>query len=464
MTFYLKHRSQTIEELDLKSVRETLRKIVDSGNIPHAFLFSGPKGTGKTSAARILAKILNCEKEGKEPCNKCEQCTLITKSRNLDVVELDAASNRGIDDIRSLRDKIALAPAKARKKVYIIDEAHMLTTEAANAFLKTLEEPPEHVYFILATTNPEKLPATIRSRLTNIIFTKANKEEITRQLTRIAKKEKLKVEKEVYEQIALASEGSFRDAAKLLEQLALESKNINKEIADKLLGIFGNVSIEEAINLLHKRDVKKLLIKIEEMVAHGENIVNFLDYLLERFQKALLAKKGIGEEDLVDYSEEEILDILEILQKARKETVFSVIPQLPLEIAIVLWCKKTKNSLKPVSFNPDKTKDKLDPELWSKILSFVKSKNTSVEALLRAAKPLDFNGSTLTLGVYYRFHKERLETVNSRKTLEEVVKKVMGVPVRVSYTLVGKEKTPKDTLTQVTKKDIIEVAKEIFGN
>ncbi|MBU2036468.1 DNA polymerase III subunit gamma/tau, partial [Patescibacteria group bacterium] len=168
-TYYLKYRPQTIEQLDIKEIRESLSKILKSGKIPHAFLFSGPKGTGKTSAARILAKIVNCEKPKVKgvPCNKCDQCKSITNGNNIDVIELDAASNRGIDDIRALREAVKLSAAKAQKKVYIIDEAHMLTLEASNALLKTLEEPPSHVIFILATTNPEKLIGTIRSRTTN---------------------------------------------------------------------------------------------------------------------------------------------------------------------------------------------------------------------------------------------------------------------------------------------------------
>src|SRR3972149_9928838 len=147
MTLYLKYRPKNLDELDLVSVAESLKKIVKSGKIPHAFLFSGPKGTGKTSAARILAKIINCESKN-PPCDKCEQCVSITKGSNLDVIEMDAASHRGIDDVRTLRDAVKLAPVSSKKKIYIIDEAHMLTTEASNALLKTLEEPPEHVMFI----------------------------------------------------------------------------------------------------------------------------------------------------------------------------------------------------------------------------------------------------------------------------------------------------------------------------
>lgn len=181
MSLYLKYRPQKISDLDLDSVRETLSKMVESGKIPQALLFAGPRGTGKTSAARILAKVLNCEEnleKIKEPCNRCGQCTSITNGSNIDVIEIDAASHRGIDDVRALIESAKLAPARARNRVYIIDEAHMLTLEASNALLKTLEEPPSNAYFILATTEPEKLIPTIRSRTTIVNFKKASKKEI----------------------------------------------------------------------------------------------------------------------------------------------------------------------------------------------------------------------------------------------------------------------------------------------
>src|SRR3972149_10667302 len=245
MTFYLKYRPQKLEELDIAPVRESLKNVVSSGQIPHAFLFSGPKGTGKTSAARILAKILNCEKKGKEPCNKCDQCLSITKGSNIDVIELDAASHRGIDDVRALRDAVKLSPARARRKVYIIDEAHMLTTEASNALLKTLEEPPSHVVFILATTNPEKLLDTIKSRTVRVSFKKATEAEIVKSLIYVLESEKKKYEKEVLELIARNVDGSLRDAKKVLEELLINDALTDLEKAQNYILSSGDFRLDD---------------------------------------------------------------------------------------------------------------------------------------------------------------------------------------------------------------------------
>ena len=227
MTFYLTYRPRRLNELDSEIVRESLTKIIKSQNIPHAFLFTGPKGTGKTSSARVLAKIVNCtkNKELAEPCNSCDQCKSVDSGSNLDVLEIDAASHRGIDDIRALRDAVKLSPISAKKKVYIIDEAHMLTTEASNALLKTLEEPPRHVMFILATTNPEKLIETIRSRCQIIHFKKASPEELERSLARIVKGENYKVDKEGLRLIAKVTATRFINTNKAILKVIFGLKN-----------------------------------------------------------------------------------------------------------------------------------------------------------------------------------------------------------------------------------------------
>ena len=219
MVYYRKYRPQTLDEIiGQEHIKNALKKAHESNRLSHAYLFAGPKGSGKTSTARILAKMINCEVGG--PCNKCSTCLSITDGSNLDLIEIDAASNRGIDDIRELREKIKLAPTSSKKKVYIIDEVHMLTTEAFNALLKTLEEPPSHVLFILATTDPHKIPQTILSRVQRFDFQAAKEEEIIEYLKNVIKIEKLKISDEALNLIAKKSEGSFRDGLKILDQLS----------------------------------------------------------------------------------------------------------------------------------------------------------------------------------------------------------------------------------------------------
>ena len=213
--FHLKYRPQKLSELDSEAVREMLGKILSNKEVPQVFLFAGPKGSGKTSAARIVAKAVNClhPKDG-EPCGECKNCKAIAQGSSMDIMELDAASNRGIDDVRILKEKTYLMPTHLQKKVFIIDEVHMMTKEAFNALLKLLEEPPAHTIFILCTTDPEKIPETVLSRLIRVDFKKGMVEEMKESLGRVIKGEKLAVEDKVVEMIIARSEGSFRNAQK----------------------------------------------------------------------------------------------------------------------------------------------------------------------------------------------------------------------------------------------------------
>ncbi|OGM29935.1 DNA polymerase III, subunit gamma and tau [Candidatus Woesebacteria bacterium RIFCSPHIGHO2_01_FULL_44_10] len=380
-----------------------------------------------------MAKVVNCEsRKAIEPCNKCNQCKAVISGSSLDVIELDAASNRGIDDIRSLREKVMLAPSSAAKKVYIIDEAHMLTTEASNAFLKTLEEPPDHVLFILATTNPEKLPETVRSRLTNVVFRKANSDEIARQLTRVMKGEKIKAADSAIEEIAKASDGSFRDAVKIVEQLSLSTKYIKKSAVEEYLDQNKAQTPDLLIEHLGKGDVKAALTEVENLVAGGLVVKSFIDKLLERLKEALLVRAGLEGQALPAFAKDELIFLIELLMIARNEVSNSPLPQLPLEIAVVKFCDQ-----KPKE-EPKENLKEIGGDVWTKILSGAKEKDTKVEALLRAARPLGFDGKTLKLGVYYQFHKERLEVNAIRQTLEDIVAEILGGPVRVSYVLLSR--------------------------
>ncbi|MBU1499564.1 DNA polymerase III subunit gamma/tau, partial [Patescibacteria group bacterium] len=278
MAFYLTYRPKRIKDLDLAQVRESLTEILGAKEIPHAFLFSGPKGTGKTSSARILAKAVNCPaKQNSEPCNHCASCQLIESGRSMDLIEIDAASNRGIDDIRELRDKIKLVPSQAKFKVYIIDEVHMLTNEAFNALLKTLEEPPCHAKFVLCTTEPKKLPGTIMSRCWQVNFNKASHGEIKRSLTRVVKGEKLKISEEDLGRIARVADGSFRDAVKILEQLAVSGKVISgKKVSQVLNRGFLTGNLDEWLVLVYCGETVKALQWLSEAMDQGLNISQFI--------------------------------------------------------------------------------------------------------------------------------------------------------------------------------------------
>jgi DNA polymerase-3 subunit gamma/tau len=478
MTLYLKYRPQTIDELDLEGVRREITRIAgDLANAPHAFLFSGPRGTGKTSAARILAKILNCEnpkvtKNGVEPCNKCSQCRAITNGQSMDVVEIDTASNRGIDDIRTLRENISLSPVSAKKKVYIMDEAHMLTIEAANAFLKTLEEPPTHAVFILATTDPMKLPETVRSRLTLVQFQKANASEIKRQLKRVITGEKLDVEDGVVDLIAKKADGSFRDAVKILENLALGRGKIGKSRADEYLFSVNLVSSRDLLDLILKRDLNSFLSQLKSFCSSGGYIKDLVDMVEEKLREKILSDP-----------KPDLVRLAKLLMEARANLSRTSIPELPLELAVIEWC----NEGKPVNLetsepgNEDKKKavevkpqvedeakapakvpvGDIDEGIWAKILEATKSKNVSLEALLRSSRPAGIDGNTFNLAVYYQFHKERLEVEQYRSLIEGVIADVTGVVnPRIKCYL---EEPPKEALKSAHDPDILNAAKEIFG-
>lgn len=531
-----KYRPQKISELDLTSVREGLEKVLKSGKIPHAFLFCGPRGTGKTSAARIIAKAVNClgKKKDFEPCNECDQCLSITAGTNLDVLEIDAASNRGIDDIRDLREKIRLAPSGAKYKIYIIDEAHMLTLEAFNALLKTLEEPPPHAIFILCTTAPEKLPETIISRCLRFNFKRATIPEIVTKLEKICGAEKLEVDPQALKEISRSVSGSFRDAQKILEQASFSGTKITVEQIKELLGQTVGLAPEKLLEFLAAKDIKGGISEIGRVVETGGNLRVYTEGLLEILRTALLAKFGVTEWDDTEALKvtetlkvEEIRALIEIFSKAAQEFREAIIPQLPLELAVVEWCgdgggvggsvrqsadlggnvrKITSPSLprsagRAINQAQRSTISTKRSDLgsvsleeiqirWKEVLLAVRPRNHSVEALLRATRPINLAGGVLTLEVFYKFHKDQLETEKCRKIVEEVASEFLGMPINLKCILgerSGTAKAQNEAETQkesaslrpderrdsavsavpgngeTTDSDIVEVAKEIFS-
>ncbi|MFA9288516.1 MAG: DNA polymerase III subunit gamma/tau [Weeksellaceae bacterium] len=338
--FYLSYRPKTISELDNTQVKSRITHLLKPDNVPHAMLFVGGKGMGKTSTARIIAKAINClensfagKGESIEPCNTCSNCVSIDAGSSPDVIEQDAASNRGIDEVRKLIKESAFAPMTGRYRVYIIDEAHMITNDAFNALLKTLEEPPQSVVFMLATTNEEKVPKTIISRCVRVPFGKAKPSDIEGMVTRIATHEKLEISAELKKFISENSDNSFRDAAKLLEELITqEALDVTK--AQQLIGQHGK---QNFLEVLKAGELSKSMEWIQSYVEHGGNIKLLIESLLHTLHEQLLLKSKVTGVETVDLglSLREITQLMKALQEAYDLLRISPIESLPLEIAIV---------------------------------------------------------------------------------------------------------------------------------
>ena len=323
---YLKYRPQTISEIDNSSVKERIISIIGAKKLPHAFLLVGPKGTGKTSTARIIAKSINCENnkrgtgtESFEPCNACATCKAITAGTSIDIVEIDGASNRRIDDIRELNTNVKFMPVLARYKVYIIDEVHMLTTEAFNALLKTLEEPPAHVIFILATTEENKLPKTVKSRCVEIQFTKATQSDLISSLKRVCIGENVSVDRATLELVAKHSDFAFRDAHKLLEEL-LVANATTVEKASVLLGL--STLDNDLLSLIEKKDIKKIFELLEHFESKGGSFKMLIESMLNTLHVLLLKQKGIEKEGAKEleytFNTKQVIFLMRLLQVDQK--------------------------------------------------------------------------------------------------------------------------------------------------
>ena len=283
MALYRQWRPQNFDSLiGQQAIKTALTNALSTGRIAHAYLFTGPRGTGKTSTARILAKALNCEQgPTPTPCDHCDNCQRITAGTSMDVIEIDAASNRGIDEIKTLRDQLAFAPVNSRYKVYIIDEVHMLTTEAFNALLKSLEEPPEHVVFILATTDPHKVPATIHSRCQRFDFRRVTVEDIIEHLAMVAQASNIAIDQEALRLIAIQAEGGMRDALSLLDQCGVMSKNITTTTVREVLGIVGREALRDLAASIGRQDLSAALEKLNFLLEQGKDVRQVISELAD---------------------------------------------------------------------------------------------------------------------------------------------------------------------------------------
>jgi len=494
--FYRKWRPQTLAEVvGQEHVTQTLRNALSTGRVSHAYLFCGSRGTGKTSTGRILAKAVNCLTNGKgEPCNNCDICQAVTEGRALDVIEVDAASNTGVEDIRSLREKVNYAPNQARYKVYIIDEVHMLSTSASNALLKTLEEPPPHVIFILATTEVHKVLPTILSRCQRFDFRRISQADVVSKLTHICSAEGIHMEPEALRLIARSAAGSLRDAENILEQLATYyGSEVALHQVQAILGITGDWRVKELVKHIMNNDISAGMATINSVNSDGLDLRQFNRELVEYLRALLLIKTGSDE--AVDLTAEDIAELKDLAAKASLPQILKVVKlfgqlefgfdnysTLPMELALVdctLPSEEGKESLpsqteyelrqsvkkatppvapaypesppakpEPVGVPepaPEATAAITPSELgneieqlsanWRQVIEQApeNTKRTPAIAILRSAgvKPVAIENDTVVLAFRYDFHKENMEKPENQRVAEKIISNFLGHPCRV---------------------------------
>lgn len=489
-------------------ISTTLKNALKTDRLAHAYLFCGPRGTGKTSSAKILAKAVNCLNpiDG-EPCNNCANCRAINEDRFPDVIEIDAATNRGIDEIRELRDKIRFAPANGKKKVYIIDEVHMLTNEAFNALLKTLEEPPEYVLFIMATTEANKVPLTVLSRCQRFDFRQIAPQKIKERLSYIADEEKLTVSDEALSLIVRRADGGLRDAIGLLDQCAAFSDNGHIE-AEQVLAVIGSLGEENTAALLTaimQGDYNDLFTQIDEYLSLGKENGIILWELVNYLRQIMLLK--IKQNDMVVLSEDimararaqsrqmslkQLTALIDRLSKARQDLRFAeqgriIVETALLECSLLLNTPIEEETAKPARPAPPKTAAKAEnitpaapqkaaqtdnmPKIalekpedilksWDKILNALRAESIQVYAFLKEGQAMGLENDELIIKFdsKHKFHSNKINQNDNKKIIESVIERLTQRKVRLKIYCEEKD----GEFAQ--KYDLAQKAREVFGD
>lgn len=492
-TLYRQYRPSRFAELvGQDHVSHTLMRAVTQNRVAHAYVFYGPRGTGKTSTARILAKRLNCTNPADaEPCNTCEQCQASAQSRHLDVVEIDAASNRGIDDIRALKDGIGLRPSMGKYKIYIIDEVHMLTNEAFTALLKTLEEPTAHAVFILATTELHKVPETILSRCQVYRFRRATTDELRGRLTYLLEQEKRTAENAVLDFIIQRSDGCYRDAESLLGQLLTASdKKIKLSAVTEFLGLPSPALIDDFLLSLIRGQSAPALTALESAFTDGfdpeqlvrESILRARDVALALVQHQEVARAFANETQALS----RLPQILRALVQAQQDLAYMPQPMIALQLAILTVCTQkgevapppvttpiatisvpkitTKEKKPAVKSGETGTTSEKVRGAWPAVIQNMKVANPVASTFLRAMEPISNIASNVTVQARYALHRNFFGKRDNKTALEAALSEVMGEQMTVTIAAaespvtvgLGSANTPQE-------QELLAAVKEVFS-
>lgn len=505
LAWYRKWRpSSFVDVIGQDDIVAMLRQALKTDAVAHALLFCGPRGVGKTTVARLLAKSLNCQNLGAkpvDPCGKCEPCLAFQNDSMLDCIEIDAASTRGIDDIRALRDTIHSAPIIGQKKIYIIDEVHMLTKEAFNALLKTIEEPPSHVMLILATTEVAKVPSTILSRCQRFDFRQISSSVLAKQLQKIAIAEGVQIDLTVAELIADAAYGSGRDAVSLLQTVSLLGEKLSASNVALALGLVADEDLHKLFQAL-RSDANSAIVIIQDLLERGMGAEQIVRGVLKELRETLLSKRiwaeGLEMGQIIDVVDEwsfslrqlkahpEPLTVMAVAAYATAQSwsgqqtrkiVADVINTTPLpEVRVVEQADTSEVDVRHSLVKKDWHPTESEQKIWQSLIEAVKPHNQGLASLLGDAVLLgveDGDSIKLTIGVIFPFHKDRIMTLKNRDVILDEAKKIMRKNCLLECALVNRSDTEKkisntdvidnESLDIESDNNLIQMAEQVFS-